>query len=506
MKLFPNKNFNKNIEDVLEKKVFSADTKSLFLSLIYKLDTAYNDYKKVKRCVKSKSEFFEEMAEVIDDYCDNIKTVKMDSKGAEILAKHKVLAATNERERSILSYPTEMALLYAISDIEPKYFYMEDDFVFKKQLQNVLVSGYITNNTEILTTFNGWSWDVNSNKNIKYLNNLIYQNLLFMVGDKFLTQWRKSSSAKRDFIGELRKYVKDVTGSERYYYKLLHVLFLASKGKEKKNIELVLKEKSKELKQMNDKTKFIENATKKKEKYKKLLLKIDKLEKDRELLKKELEKTNQKLDKDKRIATPEIYLNMLRKDKIACTKYIEKIDELLKPSNYSKKKKELEQYALIYMSQASISKVVIDLQKEFLIFLNKKLEKMILRDEIVDFIYELRYIKYIPLSQGQFISNINDLNNAIDKILKKAITIASKNGILKIISMDINLNFEILKYAIDTKIIDLEEVRLLIKKSEDGIIIQVYDKEILEKQGGKKIEKAKGLLEVKYEKMLKIFN
>ena len=49
MKLFPNKNFNKNIEDVLEKKVFSADTKSLFLSLIYKLDTAYNDYKKVKR-------------------------------------------------------------------------------------------------------------------------------------------------------------------------------------------------------------------------------------------------------------------------------------------------------------------------------------------------------------------------------------------------------------------------------------------------------------------------
>ena len=158
------------------------------------------------------------------------------------------------------------------------------------------------------------------------------------------------------------------------------------------------------------------------------------------------------------------------------------------------------------MSQASISKVVIDLQKEFLIFLNKKLEKMILRDEIVDFIYELRYIKYIPLSQGQFISNINDLNNAIDKILKKAITIASKNGILKIISMDINLNFEILKYAIDTKIIDLEEVRLLIKKSEDGIIIQVYDKEILEKQGGKKIEKAKGLLEVKYEKMLKIFN
>ena len=283
-------------------------------------------------------------------------------------------------------------------------------------------------------------------------------------------------------------------------------MFLASKGKEKKNIELVLKEKSKELKQMNDKTKFIENATKKKEKYKKLLLKIDKLEKDRELLKKELEKTNQKLDKDKRIATPEIYLNMLRKDKIACTKYIEQIDELLKPSNYSKKKKELEQYALIYMSQASISKVVIDLQKEFLIFLNKKLEKMILRDEIVDFIYELRYIKYIPLSQGQFISNINDLNNAIDKILKKAITIASKNGILKIISMDINLNFEILKYAIDTKIIDLEEVRLLIKKSEDGIIIQVYDKEILEKQGGKKIEKAKGLLEVKYEKMLKIFN
>ncbi len=506
MKLFPNKNFNKNIEDVLEKKVFSADTKSLFLSLIYKLDTAYSDYKKVKRCVKTKSEFFEEMAEIIDEYCDNIKTVKMDSKGAEILAKHKVLAVTNERERSILSYPTEMALLYAISDIEPKYFYMEDDFIFKKQFQNVLVNGYITNNTEILSTFNGWSWDINANKNIKYLNNLIYQNLLFILGDRFLTQWRKSSSSKRDFIGEFRKYVKDITGTERYYYKLLNVLYISSKGKERKNIELVLKEKAKELKQMENREKYIENALKKKSKCLKILRKIDKMQVDRELLKKEFEKVNAKLDDDKKIATVEIYLSMLKKERVSCLKSIEEIDSLLKPMNFVRRKKELEEYAAIYSNESSISKIVIELEKEFLVFLNKKLEKMILRDEIVDFIYELRYIKYIPLSQGQFICNINDLNNAIDKILKKAITIASKNGILKIISMDINLNYEILKYAIDTKIIDLEEVKLLIKKNDEGIIIQVYDKEILEKQGGKKIEKTKGLLEVKYDKMLKIFN
>ena len=81
-----------------------------------------------------------EMIEVIRLYCDNVKTVEPDSDQAKMLIKNNVKALTNERERSILTYPTEIALLYAISEISPKYFYINQNFPLKKTLQNSLVN------------------------------------------------------------------------------------------------------------------------------------------------------------------------------------------------------------------------------------------------------------------------------------------------------------------------------------------------------------------------------
>ena len=67
-----------------------------------------------------------------------------------MLIKNDVLAVTNERERSILSYQTDIAILYAISDISPKYYYISQDFLLGRSLQNVLVDGFNINNIEII--------------------------------------------------------------------------------------------------------------------------------------------------------------------------------------------------------------------------------------------------------------------------------------------------------------------------------------------------------------------
>ena len=177
------KDYNSELEDVLDRKYFSANVKNLLLSMIYKIENSYKDYAIIKRSVRTKDEFLTELVETIDKYCDNFKIVDPKNKGAEILQKHKVLALTNEKERSLLAYPTETALLYAISDIAPKFFYVKNEVIFKKLIQDMLVEGYNTNNLEILVNFNGWSWDTKSKSNGKYINNLIYQNFLFLVGE-----------------------------------------------------------------------------------------------------------------------------------------------------------------------------------------------------------------------------------------------------------------------------------------------------------------------------------
>jgi len=173
--------------------------------------------------------------------------------------------------------------------------------------------------------------------------------------------------------------------------------------------------------------------------------------------------------------------------------------------NFLKKKQELEYYERILKNKNTIEEDVIELQKEFLIFLNKKLNKLETRDEIINILYELRYIKNIYIQDKKLVSDIEILNTAIDKIMKKAITKACKLGAIRIISMDINLNYEIIKYALDTKIINLDEIRLCFEKQENSLIIKIFDKEVFEKQGKKKVETTKNILEVRYGRNVRLF-
>ena len=87
--------------------------------MAYKIENSYDDYKTVKRNVKTKDEFLVETIYNVQNYCEHIKLVEPNSEKAELLKKYNVLALTNEKEKSILSFPTEIALLYAISDISP---------------------------------------------------------------------------------------------------------------------------------------------------------------------------------------------------------------------------------------------------------------------------------------------------------------------------------------------------------------------------------------------------
>lgn len=507
MKLFSKlKDYNSELEEILDKKTLSSNIKSLLLSMVYKIESSYKDYSEVKRNVKTKESFLEEIVESIKLYCDNIKYVEPNSKEAELLKSNNVLALTNEKERSILCYPTEVSLLFAISEITPKYFYISNDFMFKKVMQIALADGYCLNNLEILTSFNGWSWDVNKNQNINYINNLIYQNLLIILGDDFLTQWRLSSSSKRDFLEELKMYVKSITGTNSFFYKLCSVIYKNADDLERKNIEKLLKQKAIELKKMQDKEKFLNDCQKAKQKLTKLVEKIDFALNDENILIKEFKKRNSKLDDDKKIATIKIFENMMKRERETYINEISQISYLLKPSNFIKRKNELEQYEKILKNNSSIDEEIVELEKEFLIFLNKKVNKVNTRDEIIDIIYELRYLKNIPIKNGKLISEIEILNNAIDRILKKVVTLACKIGIIKIISMDIALNYEIIKYALDTKIIELEGIKLFFEKQEGALIIKIFDKEVFEKQGKKKVDLKKDILEVKFKKYIKLFS
>ena len=498
------KDYNAELEEILDAKYFSSNIKSLLFNMIYKIEVSYTDFKEVKRCVRSKEDFLNEIIEVIRLYCDNIKAVEPDSDQAKMLIKNKVKAVTNEKERSILTYPTEQALLYAISDISPKYFFINQDFSLKKEIQNTLVNGYIHNNMEILTDFTGWSWDKTFDKKYYYIDNLIYQNLLVILGEKFLYEWRNYGSTRTDFLEQARKYIKLFTGNEKYLMSLYKLIYTNSSQKEK--LAQDFKEDIKLLKRMQNKEQYYEELKKQKEK---LIKKIDRYETvitDEKLLEKEFIKANSKLDNKKQIKTLKKYKELIEKEIEKKSKELEEVNLLLKPEYFQKKKDYLKKSYDIYCFKDNLENAIIQNQLEFLHFFDKRLSKMKTRDEIIDVLYELRYYKNLRVSKKIAIKDIEVLNAQIDKIMKKAVTMLCKLGAIKIISMDINLNFEIIKYALDTKIIELEKIKLYFEQDEDGLLIRVFDKDIIEKQGRKKVKITKNTIDVKLKRKIKLFS
>ena len=501
MKLFwQNADYNLILEKILDSKYFSSNSKSLLLSMIYKLEEFFEDYRTVKNIDTTKDEFLNLILNTIKKYCDNIKLVEPEE--ADILNKNNILAVTNEKERSILCYPTEIALLYAISDIMPKFFYIPNTFEYKNSFQRTLVNGYNANILEILTDFNGWSWDLNIKQKKNFKDNLIYQNLVIIFGNSFMEEWKENNTKDIDYLNEIKKYFN----RSDYMKCLSEYLITGLTSKERAKQDKDLADKIKELEMISDKITYFEKIKSSKLKYLKELEKITLSLNNRDLMRKEYMAKNLKLTPDKRIATLGTYKKMLetRKEKV-----VDKIATLtadMNPINYLNNKRELEKYIEINSkSNENSDDIIIKLQSEFI----KVLDDICFETENIqslkDLIFKIRYYKYLYITKDKQIRDIPELNNSVNEVLKKVIQKLVIAGNIKKIASDNSLNQEIILNVLDTKIIDLEAIKFDIDIKEDYIKIKTYEKEVFEKEFEIDGVFSKKNFEIKQGKIYKLF-
>ena len=79
------KDYNNELEMILEKKSFDESAKNLLLSILYKIEASYKDYEKTKRNVMNKEEYIERFIQMIQQNCDSMTICKMNSKEVNIL-------------------------------------------------------------------------------------------------------------------------------------------------------------------------------------------------------------------------------------------------------------------------------------------------------------------------------------------------------------------------------------------------------------------------------------
>ena len=473
--------YNEQLEQVLEKKYFSSNIKNILLSMIYKLERSYPDYTQVKRHVRKKEDFLAELVKSVEKYCEHIKTVEPDSQEAEILRKYNVLALTNERERSILAYPTEISLLYALSDIMPKYFVMERNFIFKRLFQVMLVEGFNHNNVSMLQDFNGWTWDNAPKQNTPFISNLIYQNLLCIFGEEYLAEWRNSSSVKAKFIEALQKNIQDLDANNNYFYETMNLIYKAARVHDRKLIEPEMAKYYQEYCEMQNMDEYLKNLNVQIQAMKKRIGKIDMIHSNSDLLISEFNKFNKGLDEDKRIGNANLYSNMLKNERVELEEKLEEIQDLQNPVKYIKRRSELSAIAYIYSNKDSLETAVIKSQLEYLKLYDKKIANDDDPEQIVDILYELRYYQKINLNVKHKVESIAKIKEQVDQIMKKAVTKACKLGVIKIISMDISNNFDIIEVAFNTNMIDLYDARIELEfLQEEKLSVRIYDKDEFE--------------------------
>lgn len=501
MKLFWNStDYNSILEKILDSKYFSSNSKSLLLSMIYKLEDFYNDYRIVKNIDTTKDEFLNLILDTIKKYCDNIKLVEPED--AEILKKNNVLAVTNENERSILCYPTENSILYSIADIMPKYFYVSDSFEYKNSLQRTLVNGYNLNILEILSDFNGWSWDANIKGKQYFQDNLIYQNMVIIFGNLFMEEWRERSTADVDSLHEIRKYF----AKTEYFDYLCKYLVFGLTAREKAKTNKDLEQKQKKLDQISNKITYFEQIKIAKMKYLKELEKLTIILNNKDLMRKEYMAKNLKLMPEKRIPTLGTYKKMLEEKKEKVVNEISRLTANMNPINYMNTKRELEKFIEINSKESEDKdKILINLQSEFIKALKETCFETEDTESLKNLIYKIRYYRYLYVTKEKQIKDVDILNNQINEVLKQAIHKLVSTENMKKIATDNSLNQEIICNILDTKVINLSELKFEFSIKEDGINFKTYEKEVFEKEFEINGEFSKKNFEIKPGKIYKLF-
>lgn len=487
------KNYNNELELVLENKSFDENTKNILLSMLYKIENAYKDYEQVKTNVMPKDEFLQTIVNIIKNNVDSIKIVRINSKEAEVLGKKQFLV--DKKNKTIICYPIERNLLYCLFEISKKDKIIKDKYyLIDKTISNLLLIGNNINNVEAIRDFNGFSWDI-VEKDIESLkHNLIYQNLCILIGAEFINKWIYNNEVLIDYFDLFKLKLDEYYGKqieEKLVENISKISILLMMKYDKEKISKVEKNKNEleeKLLEISNKEEFIKKLTKEKKDINKKIRKIDTILNDKKLLQKEYEERNSNLPLDKKIFSMRILANNMKKEREDLVSKLNKQNEILNPQKFIKYENKLEEKYKYFkiLDIKDISKSIetesLELQKIFLECYKIKIQKANTKQEIIKLIYELRYYLNLPYSAGKRINQIKSLNSKIENISKMLINKASNEKVLLKISNNEDLNYTILKNIFYTKIINLQNIKIEIKSEKNDFYFQVFDEETFDQK------------------------
>ena len=504
------RNYNNELESILEKKSFSVDAKNILLNMLYKIEVSYDDYYTVKRNVEDKKSFIEKILSTIDE-CNDIILMKpvKNEKNENIYCKYKI----DRENEKIEVYPNEEAMLYALNDYHPTKMYLSDDYkLIRHSLPKLINTGREINNTEIIRDFDAWSWNIQVDEIISIETNLIYQNLQILLGYKKLNELIENKALKTTLL-PLEECLKEIYGEDNtkrllnLIYKLSIIIDVNEDEVERKRLYEQKVWIEKEYNRLDNKKKLLDDITNSKKIIFDKVKDIDIILNNKERLLEEYNKRNEKLPEHSKIFSLSHFSEILLRERKQELDKMNEYNKILEPKNYtfikSKFENDLNLLSNIKLDgkiKNSTLKLMLALQELFLDCIDIQIEKLDNKKDIFNYMYIIRYYNFLPFDKNTLIKDVKELKG---KLLSVKNSIIKKIFYYKIINKNMELN--IVDNIFNTKINCIENIEFEFENKNGEINLNFYDEESIAETIKIDIHDI-DINTIKFNKKMKLFN
>ena len=380
-----------------------------------------------------------------------------------------------------------MVLLYCLTKLANGN--NENMDLTEKAVSEMLEIGNSLNYQEVIRDFNGWAW-TDSNMSIQEIQyNLIYQNLLLLIGyDKIKTIFESEEKLFQIKIQLESCYKKELIKEFLCNFIQISVLLKSNNDQEyKMNFINEFEKYIQELEKLSNKEKLIVYIAEQKKNIIKEIKKIDKIINNITELKNDFEERNKKLSKDKRIFSISSLAETYEQERNNLLERLKDYNKLVEPTEYLKKKEGLVEKTDFYKTldlqeekKNNISKKLIELQYGFLKIFDERINNCKDKKEAIYLLYNFRYYMLLNYKEKYKIKDSNKLKLNIDSIFEKLLKKAEELKVIEKISDEVSYNIKIFEKILKQKIITLDDVVLHIISKDEKSGIQYYDGNVLE--------------------------
>lgn len=469
------RDYNNELEKILDKKDFSKDVKNLLLSIFYKLESSYEDYETVKKRVKSKQAYLENILDNIKQ-CQGIQIIKPNdpefSKWTEENKKYEV----DLKLKKITAIENEISLLSALLEMNDFKIYLGEKYnLIRNSYPYLLNAANDMNQTEVLRDFNAFSWNISA-KDIKNIPiNLVYQNLNTLLTMN-IVETLEQSYTNQDIVQLTRKNMEglyETKLTEKFLltmFKISILIYIQKSDVESKRLQEEYKNIEQELEFIKNKKEYVTHAIETKMELSQKIKNIDLIVSDKKLLIKEYERRNQSLSEYHKIFSLSDLTEKLQREKARMLNKIEEYNKSLDPKKYIENKQKLQNDLNLLKqidfddtknNQKLLYQLIDQLQILFLEkLLPQKIQALNDKEELIELMYELRYDAFLMYNAEKHVKDVAKFQGPLKKVIEILLKKMYQLKIINTISTNEKKDIQVVSNILFSSIINLEDIYL----------------------------------------------